>query len=249
MLAAIIMNTKLIERLAELEHEQWSAWTRHFLNEGSPENIERWRRQLETPYSQLTEEEKEADRVWARKVLQCTEGKAVDQGSVFEGRFLRVKQKNGWEYVERTNASGIVAILAITTESKVLLIEQFRPPLGKIVVEIPAGLAGDIPGEEHETFAIAAQRELLEETGYQAETMEYLTDGPASAGLSTEMITFFRASGLTKVAAGGGEASEKITVHEVPLYELTGWIARKRQEGCVVDYKVYAALYFEDRLA
>ncbi len=241
------MNTNLIERLAELEHEQWAAWARHFLKEATPENMERWRRQVETPYSQLTEEEKAADRVWAQKVLQRAEewNAAPDKG--YEGKFLRVKQKNGWEYVERTNARGIVAVLAITKENKVLLIEQFRPPLGKVVVEIPAGLVGDIQGEEHESFAIAAQRELLEETGYHAEAMDYLTDGPASAGLSTEMITFFRASGLTKVAAGGGEASEKITVHEVPLSELESWIARKRQDGCVVDYKVYAALYFENQ--
>ncbi len=176
--------------------------------------------------------------VWLRKPQTET---------LFEGRHCRLRSVNGWEYVERVKAAGIVAILAITDEDKVILIEQFRPPLGKIVIEIPAGLAGDLAGSENEKFAAAAERELLEETGYQASEMEYLTDGPASAGLSTEVITFFRAKGLKKVAKGGGEGSEKISIYEIPLVQLDTWIASRRAEGCEVDYKVYAALYFYQR--
>ena len=59
----------LIERLAELEHEQWVHWTRYMLDNLTPENIERWKGQIETPYSELSEKEKESDRVWARKVF------------------------------------------------------------------------------------------------------------------------------------------------------------------------------------
>lgn len=59
----------LRETLADLEHQQWAHWTSYMLNNLTPENIERWRRQVETPYTQLSEKEKESDRIWADKVL------------------------------------------------------------------------------------------------------------------------------------------------------------------------------------
>jgi ADP-ribose pyrophosphatase len=163
---------------------------------------------------------------------------------LFESHFLRVKRKDRWEYVERCKTSGIVAILAITDNRELILVEQFRIPVNKQVIEIPAGLAGDIAGKETETLAEAAKRELLEETGYESRQMEYLTEGPTSAGLSTEVITFFRARELKKVSKGGGDKSENIQVHAVPLTELKSWIESKRKAGCLVDYKVYASVYF-----
>lgn len=63
------MNEKL-EKLAALEHEQWARWTEHLLNNMTPENIERWKRLCDTPYEQLSEEDKEKDRVWARRILK-----------------------------------------------------------------------------------------------------------------------------------------------------------------------------------
>jgi hypothetical protein len=63
----------LRERLAALEHEQWAHWTRHLLGNLTPENIERWRRQIDTPYDQLSEAEKDSDREWADRVLGLIE--------------------------------------------------------------------------------------------------------------------------------------------------------------------------------
>lgn len=232
---------KVTESLAEFEHEQWSTWARHFIAEATPENIERWKRQATTPYEQLNEDEKEKDRIWARKALQIL---GIEGDTLYSGRFIQVKQRKGWEYVERTKASGITAILAITDDQKLVLVEQFRPPVNKRVLEIPAGLAGDILGEEGEAFATAARRELLEETGYEAASMNFLTEGPASAGLSTEVITFFKATGLKKVEAGGGDSSENIQIHEIPLKGIHEWIENRRKEGVLIDYKIYAALFF-----
>jgi hypothetical protein len=59
----------LLEQLAALEHEQWARWTEHMLNNLTPDNIARWQRQIATPYASLSEQEKESDREWARKIL------------------------------------------------------------------------------------------------------------------------------------------------------------------------------------
>jgi hypothetical protein len=59
----------LLEQLAALEHEQWARWTEHMLNNLTPDNIARWRQQIATPYADLSEQEKESDREWARRIL------------------------------------------------------------------------------------------------------------------------------------------------------------------------------------
>lgn len=63
------MIPTLLELLADLEHQQWTHWTRYMLDNLTPKNIERWRRQIAAPYDTLTEKEKESDREWARKVM------------------------------------------------------------------------------------------------------------------------------------------------------------------------------------
>jgi ADP-ribose pyrophosphatase len=235
----------LLEKLAEQEHEQWVAWTRHLLENQTPENVARWRRQMQTSYDQLTEEEKEADRVWARKALTIIGAPGrVAEDILHVGRFLQLRQIKSWEYVERTKVSGVVVIVAVTPENNLLLIEQHRPPVGKLVIEMPAGLAGDITGQEHEALAVAAQRELLEETGYWAERMEYLTEGPTSAGLTSEIITLFRATQLQRKTKGGGDGTENIRMHEVPLDQVDGWLREKNRAGQLIDPKVYAGLHF-----
>ncbi len=159
-----------------------------------------------------------------------------------EGRFLRLVVTDDWEYAERKNVTGIVTIAA-AIDGRILLVEQYRPPLRANVIELPAGLAGDVPGSADEGLERAARRELEEETGYRAATFERLFEGPLSAGMTTEVVTFYRASGLEKVGDGGGDGSENITVHEVPLTEAGTWLARQAEAGKLVDPKVYAGLY------
>lgn len=241
------MNPILLEKLAALEHEQWASWARHVLPNANPGDVAKWTRQIETPYVELAEAEKESDREWARRVLAILANGAGDQTLIAEGRFLALKHIDTWEYVERKRSTGVVAILAITDENNILLIEQVRRAIGKVVVEIPAGLAGDIAGSETEELANAAQRELLEETGYEAEGMEYLTRGPSSAGITNEMITFFRAHGLTRTSHRIGDGSEEITVHEVPLDNVDSWLLQRSQLGHEIDPKIYSVLYFANQ--
>lgn len=161
-----------------------------------------------------------------------------------QGKHLRLVARDGWEYAERSIASGAVVIVAITAEQKLLLVEQDRLPVNGRVLELPAGLVGDIPGDEQEQWLDAARRELLEETGYSARSAKLLTQGPISAGFGNEMITFVRATGLKKVSAGGGVEHEQIVIHEVPLDRVPAWLKRQQKRGLLIDPKIYAGLYF-----
>ena len=172
---------------------------------------------------------------------------AFDIQVLYEGRHVRLVSRDGWEFAERTNCSAVVLILAITDEGRLVFAEQERPPVAKPVIELPAGLVGDLPGEEEEPLEVAARRELLEETGYDAEHLSVLTAGPVSAGLSSEIITFVRAEGLRRVGDGGGDENEDITVHEVPLDEVPAWLSAQERRGALVDPKVYIGLYFASR--
>jgi len=163
---------------------------------------------------------------------------------LFEGKYLRLLRKGKWEFVERTGSTGIVVLVPLTENGELVLVEQLRPPIGKQVIELPAGLVGDIQGAEDEDLEVAARRELLEETGYEAGDLELLTEGPISAGLSTEIITVYLARGVKKVGPGGGDDSEDIIFHAVPLSEVGEWLAEKESQGILADAKVYSGLYF-----
>jgi ADP-ribose pyrophosphatase len=170
--------------------------------------------------------------------------KSEEQVTLYAGKFLRLIKEGHWEYVTRVNATGAVIIVAVTTERKLLLVEQYRIPLHSRTMELPAGIVGDEPGDAAESIVDAARRELLEETGYAAEHIKILGTGPSSGGLTSELITLVAASGLKRVQAGGGVANENITVHEVPVDEIRGWLADKIDQGFLVEPKVYAGLYF-----
>lgn len=164
--------------------------------------------------------------------------------TLYDGKFIRLVTQGKWEFAKRKNLSGIVGIVAVTEDGKLVLVEQFRPPVGRRVIELPAGLAGDVAGSEAEDLADAARRELLEETGYEAGAMTYLTAGAASAGMVDEVITLYRATGLRKTGTGEGDGHEEIITHEVPVGEVERWLAREAAGGKLVDLKVYAGLFF-----
>lgn len=155
-----------------------------------------------------------------------------------QGSFLRLKRQGIWEYVERTRATSAVVIVAVTPEDRLLLVEQYRPSVAGLVLELPAGLVGDEC--EGETVEAAAQRELCEETGYVADEFEHLLRGPISAGLSNEMIDVVRAIRPRRVGLGGGVGDERITVREVGIQNAGTWLGEQK---VLVDPKVYLGLY------
>jgi ADP-ribose pyrophosphatase len=162
---------------------------------------------------------------------------------LFETRWLALYRLGRWDYVRRPQADCCVGILAITPENEILLVEQFRIPVQCRVIEIPAGLVGDEPEHRGESLAETARRELLEETGYQAEQVTKLITTPTSAGMTSEFMHLFRATGLSREHAGGGVGGEDIIVHHVPLAKLRTWLAEREAEGIAIDYKIHAALW------
>ncbi len=154
---------------------------------------------------------------------------------MWQGKFVVAKKRGRWEYVARPGGIRAAVILAVEDE-QVLLVEQYRVPLGANCLELPAGLIGDHDADED--ALTSAGRELEEETGYRAERLEEVGEFFSSPGMLTESFTLVRARGLTRVSEGGGVDGEDIIVHRVKLNALQNFVAAKRAEGCLIDVKL-----------
>lgn len=161
--------------------------------------------------------------------------------TLWEGRFVKAQRRGKWEFAGRSRGIRAVVILA-EVEGDVLLVEQYRVPVGGPCLELPAGLIGD--EEEGEAIEAAAIRELEEETGFRPAGIERLGDFHASPGMLSESFTLVRAHDLKKVGEGGGVEGEGITVHRVPRPEVPAFIAAKRADGLAMDVKLLALLAF-----
>ncbi|MBS0475998.1 MAG: NUDIX hydrolase [Proteobacteria bacterium] len=160
--------------------------------------------------------------------------------TVWAGNFIAAKVRGKWEYVSRRRGIKAAVILAIDAEDHVLLVEQFRVPLGRPCIELPAGLIGD-HGEDEDATA-AANRELEEETGYRAGRMEALGEFYSSPGMVSESFALLRAHELVQVGSGGGVDGEDITVHRVPLAGIADFIAEARDRGLGIDVRLLMLL-------
>ena len=164
------------------------------------------------------------------------------------GKFVVAKRRGRWEYAGRPRSIRAAVILAIDA-GEVILVEQYRVPMGRFSLELPAGLIGDEEGAEDEDTLASAARELEEETGYRAAHWEDLGEFFSSPGMLSESFTLVKATGLTKIGHGGGTHSEDIVVHRVPLGRIAEFIAERRAQGCGMDVKLLALLgggYLED---
>ncbi len=160
----------------------------------------------------------------------------------WQGKFITAKTKGKWEYVSRARGIKAAVILAVDEDDHVLLVEQFRIPIGKSCIELPAGLIGDDDSFEGEDATAAANRELAEETGYRAARMEVIGEFYSSPGMVSEAFTLLRARDLTKVSAGGGVDGEDITVHRVPRSGLAAFIEQRRALGDGIDVRLLLLL-------
>ena len=150
---------------------------------------------------------------------------------IFEGKHVLVLARGDWEYAERKEGKQAVAVIAETKDGELILTEQFRAPVNANVIDLPAGLVGDEGSDDPEETAI---RELEEETGYTCDSVELVVKGPTSPGITSEIVSIYRARGVRKVGVGGGVGSERITVHCVPLNEIHEWLHR---QSALIDLK------------
>ncbi|WP_318772754.1 NUDIX hydrolase [Thermaurantiacus sp.] len=164
---------------------------------------------------------------------------------VWAGRFLEVHAVphgagGRWEYVKRAGGISAAVILARTDAGEVVLVEQYRPPLGRPCLELPAGLVGD--GGAPEEPLESARRELWEETGFVARHWEWVGEFASSPGMLGETFHLFRATGLDRQGPGGGHAGEGITTHLVPAGDVPRFVAEARSRGAMIDVRLLPLL-------
>ena len=160
--------------------------------------------------------------------------------TVWQGRFLTAKKQGRWEYVARARGIRAAVIVAIDEDGQLILVEQYRVPLGRACLELPAGLVGD--ENESEAVEIAAARELEEETGYRPGRIESLGEYFSSPGMVSESFTLVRARDLVRVGEGGGVEGEGITVHRVKLDDVPAFVETCRARGMAIDVKLLLVL-------
>ncbi|WP_066060794.1 NUDIX hydrolase [Neobacillus soli] len=133
---------------------------------------------------------------------------------------------------------GAVAILAITDDKKIVMVEQYRKALERTIVEIPAGKL-----EKGEEPALCARRELEEETGYACEGLELLTSFYTSPGFADEIVHVFLAKGLTKMENSAAlDEDEFVNLEELTLDEVLQYIKEQK----IYDAKtIYAVQYLQ----
>jgi ADP-ribose pyrophosphatase len=155
--------------------------------------------------------------------------------TMWAGKYISALKRGRWEYVSRTGSTNAVVVLA-EHDGKVILIEQYRVPVGARCLELPAGLVGD--EDAHATVEGTAVKELEEETGFTAGRIERLGQFHSSPGMVAESFTLVRAHGVRKIGEGGGTEHEDITVHLVAREDIPAFIQSRRDAGSAIDVKL-----------
>jgi len=158
------------------------------------------------------------------------EEKTIQSQSIFNGKVISLKVDevtlpNGkTSKREIINHPGAVAIIAVTTDNKIILVEQYRKALERSIIEIPAGKLE--PGELPE---LTARRELEEETGYGCNELTYLQSFATSPGFADEIIHLFVARGLYKIEDGAAtDEDEFVELLEVKIEEAERMVAEQK---------------------
>ena len=143
---------------------------------------------------------------------------------VWAGKYITTKVRGNWEYVSRSRGIRAAVILAVDDEDHVLLVEQYRVPLGRSCIELPAGLIGDHDDVVGEDDLAAAARELEEETGYRAGRLTRLAAYYTSPGYTSEQMTIFRADDCAPID-GAIDPDELIALAPTPLADIPRLVA------------------------
>jgi ADP-ribose pyrophosphatase len=172
------------------------------------------------------------------------EEKTIKSDHIFSGRVIslqvdEVELPNGkTSKREIIKHPGAVAILPITNDGKIVMVEQFRKALERTIVEIPAGKL-----EKGENPLECARRELEEETGYVCEKLDWLISFYTSPGFADEIVHLYVATGLSKKEdAAQLDEDEFVNIVELSLSEATQYVEEKK----IYDAKTaYAVQYLQ----
>jgi ADP-ribose pyrophosphatase len=172
------------------------------------------------------------------------EEKTLKSEEIFSGKIIslhlqEVELPNGkTSKREIIKHPGAVAILALTPENKIIMVEQYRKALERTIVEIPAGKL-----EKGEEPASCARRELEEETGYVCESLELLTSFFTSPGFADEIVHVYLAKGLTKKEDSAAlDEDEFVNLEELKLEEALQYVKEQK----IYDAKtIYAVQYLQ----
>lgn len=165
--------------------------------------------------------------------------RSISTSRIYDGRNVKLRvdkviledgQPATREVVEHRGASAIVPLL---DDNQVVLVRQYRYPIGLEILEIPAGTL-----EINETPQHCAMRELTEETGFACKELIKITECYIAPGYSTEKIHFYLAKELTKSSAHPDE-DERIRVEIVPLSA----VLEKIRKGEICDAKTICAIF------
>ncbi|MED4223711.1 NUDIX hydrolase [Neobacillus cucumis] len=170
--------------------------------------------------------------------------KTIKSEEVFSGRIISlhlqdVELPNGKQAKrEIIKHPGAVAVIAITDEKRIVLVEQYRKALERTIVEIPAGKL-----EKGEVPEICAKRELEEETGYECRTLELVTSFYTSPGFADEIVHVYLAKGLTKKEdAASLDEDEFVNLEEITLEQAKEYIKEQK----IFDAKtIFAVQYLQ----
>ncbi|NWO12235.1 NUDIX hydrolase [Virgibacillus sp.] len=168
------------------------------------------------------------------------EEKTIRSKQIFTGNIVHlqvddVKLPNGKEAKrEIIKHPGAVGIIPITKDNKIVLVEQFRKPLEKSILEIPAGKLE--PGEDPETTAI---RELEEETGYTTEELSFVTSFYSSPGFANELMYIYITDQLEPLDESvDGDEDEFIEIVELSLEEAKQYVEAERIHDAKTKYAI-----------
>ena len=171
-----------------------------------------------------------------------TPEKPISSQPIFDGHVVQlfldeVELPNG-KIAQRevVRHQGAVAVLAITPENKIVLVEQFRYPCNRVLLEIPAGKL-DISGENP---AQCAMRELAEETPYTCESVNLIHQFYTSAGFSDEKLYLYQAVGLNCNSTLHPDEDEYLELKELSRNEVCAAL----QNGDIEDVKTIVAVQY-----
>jgi ADP-ribose pyrophosphatase len=176
--------------------------------------------------------------------------KTVEQKVVLEGGYLTVRVDTIEDAEGRRHQRelvihpGAVAILAID-RGDILMVRQFRTPVGRVLLEIPAGTLDRMPDGSIENPELAAPRELGEETGFSAASWRKVGRFFTAPGFASEDMHLYVATDLSPIPGyAGPETDERLDLRRVPWREAI----QLAENGSIEDAKSICGLFWLDRL-